>query len=204
MSLDAALAKLVDDVSGLSRRQTAAVFSLCGEALFPLYEEFVRETGWGDPAGVLAANTVAFDFAVGGEVLNTEALALLETLASASPDGEEFDAPGSTYAQDVVICVDAALRTTIASETIRPEWIEFALEPITQFVCEDQTGFLDLGGDAEAEVWNRQALDDDRLRRAFEAVKALIARIRTSHFLPIEDLTELRIVASCLIPRRSN
>ena len=204
MSLDAALAKLVDGVSELSRRQAAAVFSLCGEALFPLYEEFVRETGWGDPAAVLAAKTLALDFAIGGEVRNPEALDLLEKLASASPDGEEFDAPGSTYAQDVVICVDAALRATIDSEPIRPEWIEFAVEPITQFVCEDQTGFLDLGGDGEADAWKRQALADERLRRAFEGVNALISRIRTSHFVAIEDLGELRVIASHLVPRRSN
>jgi hypothetical protein len=55
---------------------------------------------------------------------------LLDAIASATPHGDDFDAPDSTFAQDAAICVDAALRAAFGQQ-LNPQWIEYALEPMT-------------------------------------------------------------------------
>ena len=37
---------------------------------------------------------------------------LIQEIANVIPDGEKFDAPESTFAQDVAICMDAAVRAS--------------------------------------------------------------------------------------------
>ncbi|MBE0656088.1 MAG: DUF416 family protein [Bryobacteraceae bacterium] len=202
ISLDAALDRLQAEVGGLSRRQAAAFYAVCGRALFPLYEEFVQQTGWGDPNVLRAAESLALKFAAGAAPQREKASQLLEEVAAAIPDGERFDAPGSTFAQDVAICMDAALRATIAAEEVNPGWIEYALEPATIAAAEEQTGFTDPGTSEAGEEWRAHALRHPGLRDAYQTASDLIALTAKRSTFRAEDLANLRDVASGLLTGR--
>ena len=61
-----------------------------------------------------------------------ERIDLRQSLLQSGPYGNELDSPWSTYAQDAITCIDAALVASSVSdeEEFRPEWIQFALEPL--------------------------------------------------------------------------
>ncbi len=202
LSLDAALDRLQTEVGGLSRRQAAAFFAVCGRALFPLYEDFVRQTGWGDPKVLRAAESLALEFAAGTAPQPEKTSQLLEAVAAATPDGERFDAPGSTFAQDVAICMDAALRATDPAEEINPGWVEYALEPATIAASEEQTGFTDPGTSEVGNEWRDRALGHSGLRDAFRAAEKLIRLASKKSTFSAADISALRRIASGLLEAR--
>ena len=73
-----------------------------------------------------------------------QATELLAELQTAMPD-KLVEAPQSTFAQDVVICIDAAVRAATTTENVKPAWVQYALEPITMMTRQQETGFYDLG-----------------------------------------------------------
>lgn len=199
LSLDAALDRLQGGVASLSRRQAAAFFAICGDALFPLYLRFVQRYGWGDPDVLRAAEKSALEFAAGGSSHAESASALLHSIADVVPDGERFDAPQSTFAQDVAICMDAAVRCSSQVEKINPAWVEYVLEPATVAVSEEQTGCLDLGSSMEAQNWRATALNHVGLRRAFETSAELLRIIAVKPSVSPSDITVLRSLAVGLL-----
>jgi uncharacterized protein YjaG (DUF416 family) len=116
----------------------------------PLYETFVRKHSWGD-THVLRQELDGIWLALGGVSTgpNAESLARLELI---SPDGEFFDSTDSTYAQDVVICVDASVRALLANEKLEGEWSEFAVEPVRTMACERITGYLSVEGEERTQL----------------------------------------------------
>jgi uncharacterized protein YjaG (DUF416 family) len=125
-------------------------FAYVAERIMPLYETFVRKHSWGD-THVLRQELDGIWLALGGVSTgpNAESLARLELI---SPDGEFFDSPDSTYAQDVVICVDASVRALLANEKLEGEWSEFAVEPVRTMACERITGYLSVEGEERTHV----------------------------------------------------
>ena len=196
-SLDDALDHLQAEVEGLSRRQVAAFFAICGEALFPLYMQFVSVTGWGDPDVLRTGGLFALEFATGGEAMS--ASNLLEAIAKVTPDGERFDAPESTFAQDVAICMDAAVRAATLEEKINPSWVEYALEPSIIVASEEQTGYIDPGSSIEADKWRVIALRHPGLLRAFETAFALLAILKANATPNSSDIVRLRLLAVGLL-----
>jgi hypothetical protein len=199
LSLDEALDRLRAGVASLSRRQAAAFFAICGEALFPLYLRFVEQSGWGDPDVLRAAEKSALEFAAGGSPRPESTSALLEAIAAVTPDGERFDAPESTFAQDVAICMDAAVRSSNQAEKINPGWVEYVLEPATVAASEEQTGYLDPGDSIQAEEWRATALKHSGLRRAFETSAELIRVLAMKPSVSSSDVAELRSLAAGLL-----
>ncbi|NBE81699.1 hypothetical protein [Micromonospora rubida] len=56
---------------------------------------------------------------------------LRDRLLASGPNGHELDSPWSTYAQDALTCIDAALvASSLSAEEFRDVWIEFAVEPM--------------------------------------------------------------------------
>jgi len=58
----------------------------------------------------------------------------------------------SSYAQDIVICVDASVRALLANEKLEGEWSEFAVEPVRTMACERITGYLSVEGEERTHV----------------------------------------------------
>ena len=127
-------------LANLPRSRFSMWFAYVAERIMPLYETFVRKHSWGD-THVLRQELDGIWLALGGVSTgpNAESLARLELI---SPDGEFFDSPDSTYAQDVVICVDASVRALLANEKLEGEWSEFAVESVCTMACELITGYL--------------------------------------------------------------
>ncbi|SRR5260370_11585862 len=173
VSLDQALDLLQAQVAELTRPGLAAFFAVIGEALLPLYVDFSKKNRWGDVDVLREAAIKALGYATGGASLQGTAEGILKSIENVTPDGDQFDAPESTFAQDAAICVDAAVRAGNPKEEINPAWVEYALQPAITMLCEEQTGYLDLGSSEKATVWRSQALKHPGLRRAFEALSEM-------------------------------
>ena len=129
--LDAVVYALADAISSVSSLGRSAVFGACGEAMLPLLEEVERLTlrRWTFPEARPALDVV-FDF-VTGNIESAERADLRGSLMRSGPHGNELDSPWSTYAQDAITCIDAALVAASGDvEEFQPKWIQFALEPL--------------------------------------------------------------------------
>jgi uncharacterized protein YjaG (DUF416 family) len=142
--------RISDRLANLPRSRFSLWFAYVAERIMPLYETFVRKHSWGD-THVLRQELDGIWLSLGGVSTgpNAESLARLELI---SPDGEFFDSPDSTYAQDVVICVDASVRALLANEKLEGEWSEFAVEPVRTMACERITGYLSVEGEERTHV----------------------------------------------------
>lgn len=194
-SLSEAIHRLQSQVAGLSRRQQAAFFAGCAEGLLPLYcsnaptaEEHIQML-----RGVVG---VAWSFVEGGTALlqSTEILANLEK----TMPNERVEAPQSTFAQDAVICLDAAIRAASTNEKVDPAWIQYALEPITMMVCQEETGFYDLGSSASAAEWDKKALDNPRLLKAITCCTQMLDYISKRQLFVASDAQRLAQMSSDL------
>jgi len=201
LSLDAALDRLQRRIAGLNRKQATVLFAVCGNALLPFYEKFVAKSGWGDISILRRAAAFAAGYAVGEVSEKEDSKLLLNEIATVVPDGERFDAPGSTFAQDAAICLDAAVRTTNPNESFNPAWIEYVLEPATQIAAEEQTGYLDLGTTDEGKRWRQQALTHPGLFRAYQTIWQLIDIVEVRQTFRRDELAEMEtMVGKSLMP----
>lgn len=130
--LDSTIESLSNSISHLSMRAKAALFGVCGEVLSPLLDEVERRTSskWTFPDARSALDAVA-SFAT-GRAEQSDHQELRQRLFASGPHGHELDSPWSTYAQDAITCIDAALvaSSTSGDQDFRPMWIQFALEPL--------------------------------------------------------------------------
>lgn len=95
-------------LASLPRAQLAAFFAVCGERLLPLYSSFSSVEGWGDPKCLRDGLDAVWSNLSGGAAPDVSRL--LDSLEEVTPHSDDFATPSSSYAQDAVICVDAALR----------------------------------------------------------------------------------------------
>jgi hypothetical protein len=178
----------------------AAFFAVAGEALLPLYVAFSQKNEWGDPRIMKEAVTKALGYATGGSSLQESADSILKSIEDITPDGERFDAPDSTFAQDAAICIDAAVRAGNPKEELNPAWVEYALQPAITMLCEEQTGYLELGSSERANAWRSHALKHPGLQRAFEALSAMAEFLKErGEKIGSPDLETLRQWASQLL-----
>ena len=123
LSLDEALDKIQNGIARLSRPKMAVFFATCADTLLPLYDEFFVTNQWGDPQGLRRVIRAACQYAAGvGDIPAAQDMG--DMVQKATPDGDKFDAPESTFAQDVAICVDVALRAISRGAEFDPAWIE--------------------------------------------------------------------------------
>jgi Protein of unknown function (DUF416) len=132
-------------------------FAYVAERLMPLYVAFVRKHEWGDAKRLQQELDGVWD-ALSHRTTGPNA-DVLSRLESMIPSGERFDSPDSTYAQDVIICVDAAVRALLDGEALVGEWAEFAVEPTYTMVSKRLTGYLAVEGDARG-LWEARLLED--------------------------------------------
>jgi hypothetical protein len=203
LSLDAGLNLLQSKVATFSRQKLSALFGSIGVAMLPSYAQFSERNHWGDALVLREALDIALGYAVGESNLHGKAGPILMSIAAIIPSEEEFEVPESTFAMDAAICVDAAIRAADPEYKVEPAWIEYALNPVITVLCEQQTGYLDLGSSPEADVWQADALRNPELKGAFEALDEMV-EILSSIDRPVstELLEILKTLACRLVPRR--
>lgn len=168
--LDAWIQRTSERLSEMSRYRFALWFAYAAERLIPLYASFVHRHAWGDAQALRQELDriwdVLCDRAEGPDA------AMPDRLAALVPSGESFDAPDSTYAQDAVICVDAAARALVGDEDLSGDWAEFAVEPVCTMASIRLTGFLSAEGDDRAD-WEQQVVADPAVASFLSDLDAL-------------------------------
>lgn len=200
--LDLEIEGLEERLATLSRRAQAAFFLSCGEGLLPYYEAFARDNELGESVPRVLENCreLVWAYATGsnsGDIAETDLLSEVESFA---PDGEKFDAPASTFAQDVVICFYEALRCAIVTESVNISAVEFVLEPAVQLACQEATGFLYLGDSSESFDWYNRAPDIPSVRAAIECCSTLINLLVGKERLSASDRTSFGQISKALGP----
>jgi uncharacterized protein YjaG (DUF416 family) len=154
--LDSWLENTAVELEGLSRGAFAAFFAYQGERLLPLYEAFQLKHGWGDFEALKQQLNNAWGMVAGDNAVAINN-ATVENLERLTPSGERFDSPDSTYAQDVVICIDCALRALMPHEKLSGDWLEYALEPIRTKISIEICGYASVEGEERA-AWETQLM----------------------------------------------
>ncbi len=122
------LAVVIGRVDSLPRKSHAVLFAYLAEKMFPLYERFCEVADWDASRELRMCLDSAWHALLRPTPLNARKAAIdIQRLA---PDGELYDAPGSTFAQDVVICVDEAW-SALSGGILRSSRIEFGLEAVS-------------------------------------------------------------------------
>src|ERR1700749_4112321 len=128
LSLDAGLDLLRSKVETLSRQRLCALFGSIGAAMLPLYVRFSEKNHWGNPSVLRDVLDGALRYASGRSDSLERAESALEAIFAIIPDEEEFEVPENTFAMDVAICVDAAVRAGTLGAKVKSAWIEYALD----------------------------------------------------------------------------
>jgi hypothetical protein len=174
-----------------------------GAAMLPIYLRFSERNYWGDVAVLRAALDAAFRYAEGELDFLGDGESILKSIAEITPNEDQFEVPESTFAMDVAICVDAAVRAFDPKQSVEPAWVEYAMDPVITTLCEQQTGYLDLGSSPESDVWRAQALKNPGLSGAFEAVSEMVDVLsRPESPINQELLETLKPLAARLVPSR--
>jgi hypothetical protein len=129
--LDATVDRFASAVAVLSLPAKGALFGACGAALIPVLDtvEEITRGRWSFPAARSALAPIAAFVTGAAEPGDHDVLR--RGILGSSPHGHELDTPWSTYAQDALICLDAALvAATDGPEEFKPAWVFSAVEPM--------------------------------------------------------------------------
>lgn len=170
---------LADEIGRLGPRAQTAFFAACGEALLPLFHSFHEETGWGDPEVLSQALDTAWRFVCEGRLETRPEL--IEALASAVPHGDDFDSPQSTFAQDAVICVDAAVKPAVGMQ-VDGSWVEYVLEPMATSLTLRDLGLTDVGSDSAGDAVRDGLVDDPAMAQALAFCRTALATLHQGQF----------------------
>jgi uncharacterized protein YjaG (DUF416 family) len=174
LSLDSALDLLQSKVATLSRRNLAALFGSIGRAMLPIYLCFSQRNQWGDATILQSALDAVFGYSRGQSDLGQTGESILHSITEITPHVEDFDCPDSIFAINAAICVDVAVRACVQRQEMNSSWVEYAVDPIVSTVCEQETGYVDLGSSQLGMAWRAQAMKNPMLRGAFEAIAEMV------------------------------
>jgi hypothetical protein len=97
------------------------------------------------------------------------------------------------------ICNDIAKQCADPHASLKSEWVEYVLTPAIQTVCAQETGFIDLGTTSEAKTWNAQALQNPKLKSAFDACFQMLTLLKGHEKITTETRARLRTLADALV-----
>jgi hypothetical protein len=171
----------------------AAIFGVCARALAPLLEKVEQRSGgkWRVPDLPLALARIE-EFASGSAAPRDHS-GIRERLMGEIPD----EHPWSTYAQDVLICVNAGLEAASAEGRPKPIVIEYALEPLVAFMQNRDAGVIRVYGKNH---WSVQITEDPAMEAAINFLRDLIAEVSQATSVDSEELKRLVSNASVLRP----
>ena len=190
--LNAEINNLAEALKDATAQGMAATFGVCGRALAPLLEKVEQRSGgrWRVPDLPLALARIE-EFA-SGSAAPGDHRELREQLVSEIPD----EHPWSTYAQDVLICVNAGLVAASAKERPKPIAIEYALEPLVAFMENRDADTIRVYG---RNHWNVQIIEDPAMEAAIGFLRNMIAEV--SQAVSVDSVTYNRLVGDAGILR---
>src|SRR5690348_12937237 len=169
-SLYAEIDGLAAAVDSLTPRGKAVIFGVCGRALTPLLRQVEqRSQGRFTVPDLDVALDLIQAFATG----SAEAADYSQLRARLDRAVSEDEHPWSTYAQDVLICVDAGLAVASAADRPRGILIHFALEPLTAVLEDRGTEIFRTFG---RRYWSREIINDPAMAAALGFLHELIAK----------------------------
>jgi hypothetical protein len=171
----------------------AATFGVCGRALAPLLEKVEQRSGgkWRVPDLPLALARIE-EFANGSAALGDHS-GIRERLVGEIPD----DHPWSTYAQDVLICVDAGLEAASTEGRPKPIVIQYAVEPLVAFMQNRDADMIRVYGNNH---WRAQITEDPAMEAALALLRNMIAEVSQATSVDSEVFKRLVCNASVLRP----
>jgi len=187
--LDAEIDELAAAADNLTPRGTAVVFGVCGRALAPLVEQVEQRSGerWTVPELGPALDLIRA-FATGSAEAEAEDCNWLRSRLDQAVSEDEH--PWSTFAQDVLICVDAGLAAALGDDRPQGHLIQFALEPLIAVLEDQDTDLIRIYGQR---YWRRQIIKDPAVAAALSFLPELIAK--ASHAVSV-DAHEFRAFVS--------
>lgn len=197
---DHVLDEFESKVSVLTRPQKAAFFAGCGESLLADYEVFRDECEWGNTQALHDGLSLAWNYAKTGK--GQDVGKIISELEMATPHADDFDSPYCKYAQDAVICVDAAVRASSSVHQAEEAWVEYALEPIKTAICLDEFGLLDVGSDNQGEAWLNELVKKGLMKEAISGCLEAIAFIGRKPLLVDSDVRWIVDRLNVLSPSR--
>jgi uncharacterized protein YjaG (DUF416 family) len=176
-ALDDWISKSASVLDTLPRESFALFFAYLAERLMPLYVAFEKKHRWGDSSVLQRQLESIWNVLTGvPEIISQDGV---RRLADVTPSGEDFDSPDSTYAQDAIVCLDAAWRALIPGEVLDGNWVEYALEPIKTKVSIEKCGYSSVEGDAGGE-WEAKLMADPHVAAFLRDCEDLLSRIQTT------------------------
>lgn len=175
--LDTWIEQMALRLGALPRSAFAIFFACLAERLLPLYVAFQQKHGWGDSATLAGVLEAVWKVLSGFPDVGVQGG--IQQLVVLTPSGEDFDSPDSTYAQDAVICVDAAVRALTPGEPLNSDWVEYAIEPVKTKVSIQKSGYMSMEGEA-AEAWEAQLMADPEFAMFLKDCEDLLARLEAA------------------------
>lgn len=182
---DQVLDELGEKIQALSRIQQAVFFASCGEVLLPSYDSFREKSGWGSIEALKKGLSVAWQFAKTG--VDRSVNEVISSLESATPHSDDFDLIECKFAQDVAICIDAAVRAASPEYKVEGTWVEYALEPLKTKICLDELDLLDVGSDEVGRRWLDNLAVSELMRSAINECFEVISYLRKITLVTEED-----------------
>ena len=169
--LYAEIKDLAKSLEGATAQGMAATFGVCGRALAPLLEQVEQRSGgkWRVPDLPMALARIE-EFASGSSAPGDHSEIRERLLMGEIPD----EHPWSTYAQDVLICVDAGLEAASTEGRPKPIVIQYALEPLVAFMENRDAGIIRIYGNNH---WSAQIIEDPAMANALEFLRDLIVEV---------------------------
>jgi len=195
---DQSLADLDKQASTLDQRQQVLLFVVLASGLLRLYQEFQRTTGWGNYSTLEMCIDAAEKFALRAE--NTNWQFLLDAIEAATPHGDDFDAPKSTYAQDAAICADTAVRLAMNHHNASINAIEYALEPLKNVISMSDLDCIDPGTGVAATDFYNELPFRPQMKQAIEFLHELISQLVFLDTFDTPALQQLKQRAAVLLP----
>ncbi len=125
--------------------KSAAFYASAAERFYPLYLAFSSAEDWGSPECVREYLDLARELVLNPENAPNHTHAARVGLLTQTPHADDFDSVETTFAQDVTILIDAALRASADEMADEDTPIEAAFEALRVALCMERYGFLDLG-----------------------------------------------------------
>lgn len=170
-SLRAEIKILADQLSIVSPQGKATVFALCASGLTPLLDLVEARTGSQPQFAEAKAAIAQVEAYALGFALARDHSALRARLMGSVPHGHDLDSPWSTYAQGVLICIDAGLAASSVFDSCKPIWIQYSIEPlVTSLQYRDEDILISQG----EELWGRQILGDPAMESALLFLRKII------------------------------
>jgi len=106
---------------------------------------------------------------------------LFQLLLEITPQGNNFDPPDSTYAQDAVAVLDAALRALTSTEPLCGDSIWYVVEPIKMAATHEQSGGESLTVEGpDAVDWENRLMANPIVAAYLKDCEDLIARLESA------------------------